>query len=732
MKNTYVQRRNINRNFLTAVIGILLIGGLVFLGTIIWRQYRDTMMETQKAQMLITAEAVSNDIENVLNVYADDAEILTGSSYKDNGDVNEDIFTEYLLNRDYVTNLILYDAGEKVVWEHAEETFPTVYVYALMRQTTVLFEVGKDNEGSLKFIFRKRLSDGGHLEIVMDIMQYYQLISKVRIGKNGYLVLKSSHGILFMYPDSDRLGMNVISGRTEQYPDLDLKSAENMILDQERGNTAVTEYISYGWTDPSLPRIKKISAYDPIRVGDDFLILSAVADYNDFYIPVRDGFYRIVAVLIGILAVVILFMVITILFIRREQKNAEEIRYLKDLNKVLEETHRSEETMAHQQRLQIMGTMTGGIVHEFNNLLTPIMGYADMLRSELPEQSDAQDNAQEIFDASEKARDIIRQISSLSRRNMETTFHFIEAEKLLLRSMKMIRTVCPYNIQLQTEFSFHEEGFLGNSTQMNQVFLNLCVNAFHAIGKQENGVVRITGTTVSRETLAACDIQNIPEVWSEYIRIDISDNGCGMDKATADQIFMPFFTTKANGQGTGLGLSIVDQIIHSHKGYIAVKSVKGEGSSFTLFIPSSGKASDVHREAEEKPSEENLQLLVVDKNAKILERLTKDFARIGIEIDTAVNTADAAALMEKKLFDVLVTDIALSKTGYGSLGIDFAMSVSKKYPDLIKVIMTDKAEKEVVEAKQKEIIDAYIIKPVSVSEIIATIRAVLKTREQNG
>ncbi len=159
----------------------------------------------------------------------------------------------------------------------------------------------------------------------------------------------------------------------------------------------------------------------------------------------------------------------------QKRKDTEQITYLLELNKILEEIHQSEETIAHQQRLQIMGTMTGGIAHEFNNLLTPIMGYAELLMLDLPEQSENHDNASEIYEASTKAKEIIQQISSLSRKNMETAFKNLQGEKVLKRAIKMVSSVCPPNIHLKESFTLKEDCFLGNETQMNQVILkHLC------------------------------------------------------------------------------------------------------------------------------------------------------------------------------------------------------------------------------------------------------------------
>ena len=277
----------------------------------------------------------------------------------------------------------------------------------------------------------------------------------------------------------------------------------------------------------------------------------------------------------------------------QRQRDTEEIAYLKELNEVLQKMKRSEETVAHQQRLQIMGTMTGGIAHEFNNLLTPIMGYADILMMELPENSEEYENASEIYDAAEKAKEMIQQLSALSRRNMETAFHELSLRQVLIRSLKMVRSACPVNVHLEEELD--DMKVLGNQTQINQVLLNICVNAIHAIGEKE-GTIQIRCSSISSQMLKERhSMEEMPEAWPNYACIEIQDNGCGMSSETMKQIFDPFFTTKRNGKGIGLGLALVEQIISSHKGYIFVESQLGKGSCFFLYLPILERGEDIRK-----------------------------------------------------------------------------------------------------------------------------------------
>lgn len=160
----------------------------------------------------------------------------------------------------------------------------------------------------------------------------------------------------------------------------------------------------------------------------------------------------------------------------------------------------------------------------------------DLMMMELPEDSELYDSASEIYEASAKAKEIIQQISSLSRKNMETAYKNLNAAKIFRRALKMVQSVCPVNIKLTDELELSQECFLGNETQMNQVILNICVNAIHAIGHQE-GTIKVSGRTAQAGELKQYGLSSVPGDWRQYIRLDISDNGCGMPDEILKQIF---------------------------------------------------------------------------------------------------------------------------------------------------------------------------------------------------
>lgn len=394
----------------------------------------------------------------------------------------------------------------------------TIYSVSAVDSTMKLYQARLDN-GEIYLILKKKTEHKNSISLVIDGQAYYQsMISGIRLGTNGYVVVKDSKGTILMHPAQEQWGIDVIYGRRQLYPDKDLASLEDMIDKQNQGQEGVSEYYSYWWTEPEAPRVKKISAYSPAPIGQDFLVVSAVIDYDDIYIPIAEGFLKLVMVFSGIIGAILLMGAYMFRLVLQRKKDTEQIAYLTELNRLLEEMHQSEEAIAHQQRLQIMGTMTGGIAHEFNNLLTPIMGYAEMLMMDLDEDCGSYDSASEIFEASVKAKEIIQQISSLSRKNMETAYKNMGAERMMKRALKLVRSVCPSNVHLETDLDFRGKCILGNETQMNQVILNICVNAIHAIG-HEDGRILVRGRTVEkRELESGCRVP-VSGTWDEYVRI---------------------------------------------------------------------------------------------------------------------------------------------------------------------------------------------------------------------
>lgn len=708
------------------IIGaVLLLVVFSVFGIHIWKDYRDTLMDNQINQLKITTRILSKNIVSSIQQYEDDLDFFDG--VKDSEDVKE-AFQSYIEKKEvFVEDIFREKPDGTFLGSISGKRYSDEIKIAQMDDEKSMYQMkGEGTKQERYLVVKKVMADGGNLCLVVNEEKYYnKIISDIKIGSNGYIVIKASDGRILMHPDNEQWGIDVIAGRKEMYPELDFSSLEKMIEDQKKGKEGVSVYYSYWWTKKDLPRVKKISVYAPAKIGNDFLVISSVTDYTEFYQPIREGFTGLLFLFAGILAVCMLvFFLAMKLFHQRKQVEAENT-YLKELNTLLEEVHQNEETIAHQQRLQIMGTMTGGIAHEFNNFLTPIMGYAEILMMELPEDSEEYDNAAEIYEASEKAGDVVRQISTLSRKNVETVYKEISAAQMLRRAVKMADSVCPSGIRIENQITLSDQSILGNATQIQQVFLNICVNAVHAIGKKNEGrknedkiegKIEITGRELAYEQMDEELKKHLNDAWEHYISIEIKDNGCGMDSETLRQIFNPFFTTKKGGEGTGLGLALAEQIILSHKGYIYAESEKGVGTTFHILLPVMEK--NVGMELAKSDKAQDIRIVAADDNVKVLKLLQKNFSKLGVQIQTFTNKKELLGHLKTNGADVLFVDESMEDIG----GIDFCMAVQGQYPDMKKILMVSHITREIAEAKSRDIIDGYVEKPVSATTLLEAVR----------
>jgi PAS domain S-box-containing protein len=237
--------------------------------------------------------------------------------------------------------------------------------------------------------------------------------------------------------------------------------------------------------------------------------------------------------------------------------------------------------LLHSQKLESLGTLAGGIAHELNNTLVPVLALAKLTARRLPEHSRERSNLETILQASERARDLVGRILAFSRKEAVTRRE-VDVAELARTALKLLRASMPSTIKL-AERIVAVPPVMGDADQLLQVMINLVANAGQAIG---NGF-----GTITIEVAPAARLPHEPDRSpGAGICLSVSDTGCGMDEATAARLFEPFFTTKAVGEGTGLGLSVVHGIVTQHGGTIAVESRVAEGTRFAVYLPAAAAA----------------------------------------------------------------------------------------------------------------------------------------------
>ncbi len=711
MKQTLLIKLQRNAQLIaqTLAVGVLVLIFLIVAGLTAWNDYRDTLIQSQTRQLELVVQSFADVMRYTLTEYTARLD-AAAQKVQQAPDTLPNLSVS-----DTIVDLWLEDAdGNITARRHGVEAERDVL---LTRTGNITF--WQYHKGDRHYLVLKESAGEKNVCLVTDSEAFYeQLVSDIHVGENGYLVIKNDKNRVIMHPERAQWGLDILAGRLalHQDADLDLTSLQNLLHAQLTEESGIMDYYSYWWTAPDLPRVRKVSAFRRIDIGNSFWTVSAVLDYDDLYRPVAESFRKVMqAFVLGVLVLAGIMVYIFALLLKNK-RSADKITALKEVNSALEDLHRSEETLAHTQRLQLMGTLTGGIAHEFNNFLTPITGYADLIMAEADPDSDTYDSAREISEAAEKARDVVKQISAMSRKNVETVYEPLKVENLLNKTMKLVHTNCPHQVGLHTEFTAGDACILGNATQLQQVLLNICVNGVHAMGAA-GGTLTVRADVVERTVLFThFPDEKIPQDWRNYVCIRITDTGCGMDKDTLQHIFEPFFTTKKSGEGTGLGLAVAEQIIHTHRGWLCAESTPGEGSTFFIYLPVQEQARQ--QEHLQWGQRHDLRILAADDNQKVLNLLEKDFGRLGLSITTCARREDMQGFLRDTPFDVLLIDESLAD---GS-GVDFCMAIQNQYPALTRIVMVAAPTREIVDAKRHKVIDGYIVKPVAASTLMEVIR----------
>lgn len=726
--------REINVRFHLGIAAAFALAAALALGLVYsFNQYKDQIIEEQEEQLLTIAKAVSNSISVYTDFYfADLLDVNTYDEYQEAGklylETGEEgpirkFLTEHMrIQNEDVSNFLVSsdpenDGEHEVLIQGGEDRTYTSVNYFDGKEKDSRIDILQDEENQFYLGLSMPTLDGSlRLYFVINIERMYQKVaSYIKVGQNGYVMIKDSTGRILMHPVKKQIGKDVISGREAMYPDFDLSELETLIEHQKQGREAAEIYHSYWWTDEVPQRVKKIAAYTPVWFQDDFIIVSAVIDYDEIAAPISQAMISISLLTIALMTtfVVVLYKlrISSIARTRAEEEN----EYLRELNSKLEELRRRQEQMAHNQRLQLMGTLTGGIAHEFNNLLTPIMGYSGMILAEADPADDVYDSAQEIYSAAEKAKEIIRQIASLSRKQPGTAVKPLEIRQAAERVLRIIDTVIPPNVHLTTCFSWTDGCHIRCSeTEFNQIILNLCTNAFYAM-RSRDGHLGLGGNMVSGEEAKL--LFHAPQYEKDYASFWVEDDGEGIPEQQQSHIFDPFFTTKQAGEGTGLGLSTVTSILESLGGGIRVESKPGQGSRFTFYLPlckgGREEGAGLNRPAGGDRGSAR-RILLVEDDKKILKLFDKALTAAGFEVTAIGNPLDAEAVLRQGGIDVIVTDYAMPKMN----GAQIAALARTLGLHCKVILITGLVEDQVLEYYRKNLIHELLLKPLECQTLI--------------
>lgn len=371
------------------------------------------------------------------------------------------------------------------------------------------------------------------------------------------------------------------------------------------------------------------------------------------------------------------------------------------------EQFRLEKQLRHTQKMEAIGTLAGGVAHDFNNVLTPIMGYTEIIRLKMKQDGFSDkavyDYLEEILKAAKRAKSLVEQVLTFSR-SMEKKAVLQYIHPIVKEVMKLMRSTLPSTIVIQEQVDEHCGRVFIDPVQIHQVLINLCTNASHAMAGQH-------GTLKVKLGLAPQSGDG-----KEWLELNVADTGCGIEEEDLERIFEPYFTTKEKTSGTGMGLAMVHGIVSRQGGFVKVESEIGKGSNFRVFLPVAQKETAM----EQVVSLGELQggtgrILLVDDEEQVVQVTGEILQSLGYTVVGKTSPREAVALFSEdpSQFDMLITDLTMAEL----TGLELSEKVKALRQDIPIILITGYSDQVSKDAAVEAGIDEYCMKPISMRDL---------------
>lgn len=567
-----------------------------------YQKTEDNALAFGKSQLAVINEAAINTLE--LEIDACSLSLESIASEIDESPsatiaANQGLVENFFANIPYGKALyVLSDTGELLQgWGYGDDSDQLDVRQAIPESLTLdpdyqlLLQSAVPTNGS-SYYFQKRsymnyyypIVDGGkHLGVLvvpLDLQELYQekIVLPTDHGLNGYTMVKNADMRIIMHPNEDQLGLTIVEDRKKLYPDLDFSDLERLEKAQRTQEAGTMDYMSYWWDQENHRKVQKLAAYQWVDIGHTRWIVASNLDYGQRNQPVLQKLQFTLGLLVFLLAVIILFTFGFRNYFRKNQYYQETLR-LKERQELIEERHALEKSFLQESKLETIGLLTTSIVHDMNNFLTPMLGNIELLLEEHQDNSLLQEDLQEIYRAAEKGRQLSQNVLRFSRSH-QSEITKQEVIPVVKEALMIVRPLIPKRIKIATDFQANAKVPFATD-DLQTILFNLITNSYQAFEKSG----QITLSTAWANATEAKHYQAKHSIPGEhrFLIVKVADNGPGIPKEIASQIFTPFFTTKSDDGGTGLGLFIVSSIAKRNDWLIELDSSEA-GTEFRIVM----------------------------------------------------------------------------------------------------------------------------------------------------
>lgn len=674
-----------HKESLNILLLVLLSICVVFVDINSYRVYREKLIRSEQNQLLAMAETIGESLNNTI--------------------ISELTKIDYFFSGNEIPSAEQLERAVKAYREKNSAVFDAITISEgtapgdavingkhLSDSGWYVLEINKDVEttdGTLRLMF------------LMDLNEIYRrIVAPVKIGNGGYSVVKDKNLAIIMHHAKNQIGMDAIYDRKEQYPELDLSSLEEWLNLQRNSDKGMSVIDTFVWDDPDIAPIKRIVAFTTVDILEEQWIVNSTLPMNELDEPLSDMLF-VILTLTGLYFLIAAGVVVYINRTRmRSETQKNEIKYLREINQGMEEVARQKDEIRHYQRIESLGMMASHIAHEFNNYLTPVMVYAELLENDPETGERGKKMAGEILQSTDRAASLSRELLDFSRQDSGADLGPVNLRTETEAAVEVIKRLTPKKIEFSSEIMSQDMIVMGRDGMMQHILMNLCKNAFQAMEKSAQKKLDI----VLKRT-------------GEGAVLTVSDTGMGISRDAKNRIFEPFYTTKGSHHGTGLGLSVVRNIMHSLGGSISVESEPGVGTVFTLFFPEMSQEK-------EKRAEGIRKLVYLDNDKHFADELegevkartrNSDVLKNNMEISFATEEMHFLSRLQSdpKCCDIIVASYTLDTMN----GIEFLEIARRLNPDICLILASESDDADLQWYVNNRIIDRIIMKDKLLAEL---------------